>query len=84
LQQTGQAPDPRIAHITRLKADIDKLKERLSEADRKIAELTDFRSQSLSRLAAQHEEIVQLRKANAGTSRVIRLPTNRATSIGPC
>ncbi|BCJ55065.1 hypothetical protein Asp14428_65400 [Actinoplanes sp. NBRC 14428] len=84
LHQTGQTPDPRIAQITRLKADIGKLTERLSRADQRIAELTDFRSQALSRLAAQHEEIIQLREAASGTGRVIRLPTNRSQTIGPC
>jgi hypothetical protein len=84
VQQDGQIPDPRVAQITRLKNDIDKLKNRLSQADQKIAELADFRAQALSRLAAQHEEVVRLRNAADGANRVIRLPVNRATSIGPC
>jgi hypothetical protein len=84
LQQTGQTPDPRIAQITRLKADIDRLKERLAKADQTIADLTDFRGQALARLAAQHEEILRLRETANGTNRVVRLPTNRATLIGPC
>jgi hypothetical protein len=84
LHQAGQTPDPRAAQIERMKADIAKLKDRLSQADGRIEELTDFRSQALARLAAQHEEIVQLREAAAGTSRVIRLPAPRATVIGPC
>jgi hypothetical protein len=84
VQQDGQIPDPRVAQITRLKNDIDKLKNRLSQADQKIAELADFRAQALSRLAAQHEEVVRLRNAADGANRVIHLPVNRATSIGPC
>jgi hypothetical protein len=83
-QQAGQVPDPRIAQINRLKAEIDKLRNRLSQADQKIAELADFRAQALSRLAAQHEEVVRLRNAADSANRVIRLPVNRATSIGPC
>ena len=83
LQQTGQTADPRIAQITRLKADIDKLKARLSQADQHIADLTDIRSQALARLAAQHEEIARLREIANGTSRVTRLPTNRSTLISP-
>jgi hypothetical protein len=67
-----------------LKADIDKLRNRLSQADQKIADLANFRAQALSRLAAQHEEIVRLRDAAADTGRVIRLPVNRATSFGSC
>ncbi|WP_369174907.1 hypothetical protein AB5J49_46535 [Streptomyces sp. R28] len=31
-----------------------------------FTELTDFRTQALARLAAQHEEIVRLREAAAG------------------
>ena len=56
LQQAGEFPDPRDAQIARLKADIDRLKERLSAADRTNAELTDFRGHALARLAAQHDE----------------------------
>lgn len=84
LQQTGQIPDPRVAQITRLKDEIDKLKVRLSQADQKIEELADFRGQALSHLAAQHEEIIRLRNAAADASNVIRLPTNRTKTIGPC
>jgi hypothetical protein len=84
LQHAGRTPDPRAAQIERMKADIGKLKDRLSQADERIEELTDFRSQALARLAAQHEEVVRLRETAAGTSRVIRLPTPRATVIGPC
>jgi hypothetical protein len=84
LQQAGQTPDPRAAQIERMKTDIGKLKGRLSQAHERIEELTDFRSQALSQLAAQHEEIVRLRETAAGPSRVVRLLTPRATVIGPC
>jgi hypothetical protein len=83
LQQAGQTPDPRAAQIEHMKADIGKLKGRLSQAHERIEELTDFRSQALSRLAAQHEEIARLRESATRTSRVIRLPTPRTTVIGP-
>jgi hypothetical protein len=66
-----------------MKADIGKLKGRLSQAHERIEELTGFRSQVLSRLAAQHEEIARLRESATRTSRVIRLPTPRTTVIGP-
>ncbi|KUL43451.1 hypothetical protein [Streptomyces regalis] len=49
-----------------------------------VTELTDFRAESLARLAAPHEEIVRLREAAAGTRRVSRLPTPRTTVIGSC
>ena len=52
LQQSGQAPDPKAAQIDRMKTDIGKLKDRLAQADQKIAELAGFRSQALARLAA--------------------------------
>lgn len=84
LQQTGDTPDPRVAQITRLKAENDHLRQRISHADQKIAELTDLRGQALARLAAQHDEIVRLREIVAGASHVIRLPTNRSKLIGPC
>ena len=79
LQQAGQTPDPRTAQIDRMKTDIGKLKDRLSQADQKIGELTGFRSQALARLAAQQEEIVRLREAANATNRVIRLPAPRTT-----
>jgi hypothetical protein len=85
LHQTGQAPDPRTAQITRLKAEIDHLRQRISQADQKIAELTDFRGQALPRLAAQHDEITRLRSAPlAGGNNVRRLPAARTSTIGPC
>ncbi|MBL3802971.1 hypothetical protein [Streptomyces sp. BRB081] len=84
LQDAGEIPDPREAQITRLKAAIAKLKERLAQSEQTIDELTDFRTQALARLAAQHEEIIRLREAAAGTERVTRLPAPRTTVIGSC
>jgi hypothetical protein len=81
-QQTGEHPDPRDAQITRMKADIDRLKERLAAADRTNAELTDFRGQALARLAAQHDEISRLRAA--GTFDNVRRLPSRTRAIGPC
>jgi hypothetical protein len=80
LRQSGQTPDPRAAQIERLKAEVDKLKDRLSQADQRIEELTDSHRQALSRLAAQHDEIIRLRTST--TDNVRRLPTRVAT-IGP-
>jgi hypothetical protein len=82
LQQAGQTPDPKTAQIDRMKTDIGKLKARLTTADQKIAELADFRSQALARLAAQHEEIVRLRETATRTSQVTRLPAPRTTATG--
>lgn len=83
LYQAGAIPDPRTAQITRLKNEISGLKARLSRADRMIEELTDFRGQALSRLAAQHEEIIRLRNAATGAGRVIHLPTTRNAPASP-
>ncbi|MER5358089.1 hypothetical protein [Streptomyces sp. NPDC002785] len=84
LQQAGDIPDPREAQIARLKAANAKFKERLVRSEQTIDELTEFRTQALARLAAQHEEIVRLREAATGTSRVSRLPAPRTTVIGSC
>ncbi|MEE1735340.1 hypothetical protein PUR49_02145 [Streptomyces sp. BE147] len=84
LQQAGEITDPREAQIERLKSEITKLKARLTRSDSAIEELTDFRTQALARLAAQHEEILHLRKSAAAADRVTRLPTARSTSIGSC
>jgi hypothetical protein len=83
LQQAGEVPDPRLAQITRLKADNTALHLRLAQRDRTIAELGTFKTQALSRLAAQHDEITHLRAAAEITTNVRRLPT-RAPIIGPC
>ncbi|WP_307797602.1 hypothetical protein [Streptomyces laculatispora] len=79
-----RATRPREAQITRLKAQNAKLKERLAQSDGTIDELTGFRTQALARLAAQHEEIIRLREAAVGTTRVSRLPPPRTTVIGTC
>ncbi|WP_246460918.1 hypothetical protein [Streptomyces himalayensis] len=82
LQDAGEIPDPREAQIARLKAENAKLKERLTRSEQTIDKLTDFRSQALARLAAQHEEIVHLRAVAAGTGTVTHLPAPRTTVIG--
>jgi hypothetical protein len=84
LQRTGETSDPKIAQIERLKADIDKLRTRLNHANSTIEELTDFRTQALARLAAQHEEILRLRTAAEANTNVTRLPPPRQKVIGPC
>jgi len=77
LQQAGAVTDPREARIARLKAEVTALKERLARSADTIDELTDFRSQALARLAAQHDEIVRLRGTADAASSVTRLPTAR-------
>ncbi|MER7009592.1 hypothetical protein ABT297_42025 [Dactylosporangium sp. NPDC000555] len=82
LQQAGTVPDPRLAQIARLKAENTALRQRLTERDETIAELAAFKTEALSRLAAQHDEIARLRAAGP-TRNVRRLPT-RAAQIRPC
>ncbi|MEV6719307.1 hypothetical protein AB0M94_00125 [Streptomyces xanthochromogenes] len=84
LQQAGEIPDPREAQITRLKTEVAKLKERLTQSEQSVSELTDFRAEALARLAAQHEEFVRLREVADPSKRVTRLPSPRPTVIGSC
>lgn len=84
LQNTGETPDPKTAQIQRLKAEKDKLKDRLAQAHSTIEELTDIRIQALARLAAQHDEILRLRAATDPKANVTRLPATRQKVIGPC
>lgn len=80
----GEVPDPREAQVARLKTENLKLRERLTQSAQTIDELTDFRTQALARLAAQHEEIVHLRGTAAAANHVTRLPAARTTTIGTC
>lgn len=83
LRDADEIPDLRIAQIARLKNDIDALKHRLTSRDQTIAALNDFKTEALSQLAAQHDEITRLRGAATSSGNVRRLPT-RAAVIGPC
>ncbi|WP_407991974.1 hypothetical protein [Kitasatospora sp. CMC57] len=56
----------------------------LARSDIAVDELTDFRTQALARLAAQHEEIFHLRGAAAMANRVTRIPAARGNTIGSC
>ena len=71
----GKAPDPRDAQVSRLEDEVTILEQRLDSRDRTIAEIIAFKTQALSRLAAQHDEIVQLRAALAARANIRRLPT---------
>ncbi|MEU9267323.1 hypothetical protein AB0E04_17990 [Streptomyces sp. NPDC048251] len=59
-REAGEVVDPRIAQIERLKAKVAELKERLAQRDETVVELTTFKELAVSRLAAQHDEIVRL------------------------
>jgi hypothetical protein len=82
IRRTGDLPDPRDAQIHRLKDEIATLRERTGRRDTTILELTDFRTEALSRLAAQHEEITRLRRHTEEAAKVRRLPS-RTSGTGP-
>jgi hypothetical protein len=70
----GDTPDPCDAQIGRLKSQVTALRERQARQDTVIAELTDFKAQALSRIAAQHDEITRLRREVQRAASVRRLP----------
>ncbi len=82
IRQTGDLPDPRDAQINRLKSEVTTLKQRLTRHDQTIAELTDFRTEALARMTAQHDEITRLRRHADATAKVRRLHA-RAPRTGP-
>jgi len=74
LLDAGERPDPRDAQITRLIDEIQGLRQRLASREAGIAELTEFKIQALSCLAAQHHELQQLRADTAQLRNVHPLP----------
>jgi hypothetical protein len=78
LREVDEVPDLRVAQIARLKNDIDAIKQRLTSRDQTIAALDDFKTEALSQLAAQHDEITRLRGAVTASGKVRRLPTTRS------
>jgi chromosome segregation ATPase len=77
LRNAGQISDPREAQIDRLQAQIAQLTKRVADRDQEISELKAFRIEAVSRLAAQHDEILRLRQQTAQAGQVRRLPTAR-------
>ncbi|MBF6302682.1 hypothetical protein IU459_34885 [Nocardia amamiensis] len=63
LRIAGVICDPRDAQIERLKQQVVHLKDRVAVEERRNAELTAFRVQAVSQLAAQYDEITRLRGA---------------------
>ncbi|MFD7341265.1 hypothetical protein ACFV98_35580 [Streptomyces violascens] len=57
LRAAGQIPDPRAAQIDRLKTEVGTLKQRVEARDKELAELREFKTLAISRLAAQRPEI---------------------------
>ena len=79
LRQAADQPDPRDAQITRLKNEVSKLKQRLTDSASTIDRLADFRAHALAQLAAQHDEITRLRASTTAANHVRRLPGRTAT-----
>jgi hypothetical protein len=84
MHAAGDLPDPRDAQINRLKNEAATLKQRIHRRDATITELTDFRTQALARLAAQHDEITRLRRQGDQAAQVRRLPVRTSSAAGPC
>lgn len=82
LLEVGTVVDPRLAQIERLKAENQMLRERVASRDTAIEELTEFKATAISRLAAQHAEILRLRKlATARPDNVRVLPSRGDSSL---
>jgi chromosome segregation ATPase len=80
MQANGNLLDPRAAQIVRLQDENARLRKRLGTCEHQIAELTQFRTTAISRLAAQHDEIGTLRQALASLSNVRALATVATTN----
>ncbi|WP_300014746.1 hypothetical protein [Pseudonocardia sp.] len=76
-RNAGQLSDPRDARIDRLQAQIAQLNTRVADRDRELTDLKAFRNEAVSRLAAQHDELLRLRQQAAQAGQVRRLPTSR-------
>ncbi|PRX96239.1 hypothetical protein [Allonocardiopsis opalescens] len=74
MHEDGDLPDPRSAQIRRLKDENTRLRDRLHACEQRLAELMELRTSAISRLAAQHDEITQLRRALATRGNVGALP----------
>ncbi|MGW6975279.1 hypothetical protein [Streptomyces sp. NPDC054952] len=79
---TGE-PDPRLAQIDRLKADVASLKGRLSRMKQEASEAAEFKKLALSRLVEQHDELQRLRAVLQGGENVRTLPARARTHHGP-
>ncbi|MGY6657644.1 hypothetical protein ACXIZN_36335 [Amycolatopsis sp. TRM77291] len=78
LREAGVIPDPREDQIERLKEQVTELRERLTARDEEIVVLKTFRTSAVSRLAAQHAEILRLREAMRQQGTVRGLPAGRS------
>ncbi len=74
LQDAGEIIDLRAAQIERLKEENAQLRKRIADRDAQLAELTEFKTLAISRLAAQHDEIERLRERAVSAGNVRSLP----------
>ncbi|MFF7262036.1 hypothetical protein ACFZCL_17365 [Streptomyces sp. NPDC008159] len=78
LRKARGEPDPRIAQIDRLQEEVAQLRRRVSQMNHELAAREEFRATALSRLAAQHEEIISLRRQLQDvTTRGLRVAPSR-------
>lgn len=85
LRTAGVITDPRDAQIERLKQRVEHLENRVAVEEQRNAELTAFRVQAVSRLAAQYDEITRLRGALSSSSAVRGfVKPNAAAVVQPC
>ena len=90
LRTDGRVPDRREDQIAKLKAHNAELKQRIARRDTTLSDLEEFKTQAISRLAAQHDEIHRLHTAATRTPDAnvrgihSRHPAPPAPIIGPC
>lgn len=80
IRADGEHPDPRDAQIACLTGQTTRLTKKLAGRDDTIADLIAFKTEALSRLAAQHEELTRLRRADTSN---LRLLGDKTTGIDP-
>ncbi|WP_432182099.1 hypothetical protein [Streptomyces sp. NBC_00063] len=85
LQEAGEIIDPRAPQFERLKKQNAELTNRVARRDAEVAKLTEFRTLTVSRVAAQYDEIERLRslltqQAEAGD--VVAPPASAPTRRG--
>jgi hypothetical protein len=83
LQEAGEVTDRRDAQITRLKAENDRLKQRLADQEALTSELGSFKTRAISQLTAQHAEIERLRTHRLAAVQELHPNTQNNDSLPP-
>jgi chromosome segregation ATPase len=78
-RDAGRQPDARQSQIDRLQTENTRLRTHLASKDTELDELKRFRTEAISRLAAQHDELTTLRsqRPNSGGAQLHTLPQPR-------